>query len=233
MIKSKLIFENGKLHGEVVKFVYENGKLQKKLLESYTNGKLQKSEEFKYNNDSLYRIEGSKYAIQYPFQNTYSYTIEPDRFDTIRTSMYRNIIYNDSSINDDFLTFPSFPHGIRQSIHNNKLITFGEYFLGKKVGVWYSDKACCTDTIAIYERTKSKSNVVAYHIGGKPMIEGSIINHKKEGTWKVYDEYGQLKKSISFENDILNGNSNFYDSNSITKRTYLDGKFISEEVTPK
>ena len=176
-----------------------------------------------------------RYYSEYPYQITYGYVIDPDNFDTLGTSKYININHNYSSnsINDDFVSFPSFPHGKWQLVYDKKLKIQGEYFMGKKVGLWYSNRLCCSDTIAIYNRIKPNSNIIAYHDSGRIMIEGSIIDNKKRGTWKVYNDQGKIIKTITFENDNLNGHSDYYENDTVRRRTYFNGKFINEELIRK
>ena len=232
ILKSELNFLNGKLHGDIIKFTFDKGKLQKRVIEHYNNGTLQKSEELKYSYDKLTKIEGKKYYLQYPFKIKYNYTIDTDNFDTLGTNKYLEIVFN-NSINDDFVSFPAFPHGKWQLVYDKKLKTQGEYFMGKKVGLWYSNRLCCSDTIAIYNDIKPNSNIIAYHDCGRVMIEGSIIDNKKHGIWKVYDNQGKLIKTIAFENDNLNGHSYNYENDNVKRRTYVNGKVLNEVFIEK
>lgn len=230
LLKSELNFLDGKLHGDIIIFVFNNGNLQKKFVKSYNKGTLQKSEEFKYSYDKLYTIEGKKFYLQHPFQITYNYIINPDNLDTLGTSSYFDVnhLSTSNSVFDDFVSIPSFPHGKWQYVNSKELKTTGEYFKGMKVGLWYSKKLCCSDTIAIYDKPKINNNIIAFHENGKPMIEGSIIGNKKQGKWRVFSEEGVLIKSISFENDIISGIAEMYYPSEILRRKYIDGKFINE-----
>lgn len=231
ILKSELNLLGGKLHGDVIKFAFDKGKIQKRVIEHYNNGTLQNSEELKYNFDQLYKIEGKKYYFQYPLKITYHYTIDADNFDTISTSKDFNIDHNNNSnsINDDFVSFPSFPHGKCKLGYDKKRKLEGEYYMGKKVGLWYSNRLCCSDTIAIYDNINISNNTIAYHESGRVMIEGSIVNNKKQGIWKVYDNQGKLIKTMAFENDNLNGHAYSYTNDTVKRRTYVNGKFLNEE----
>ncbi len=235
IIKSELNFYNGKLHGPTTKFLFKNGILHKSFVEDYIHGSLQKKEEFKYIYEKLYTIEGVKYSYQAPFNLKYIYTIDADNHDTLGTSLNVDLNQSDNSKSsyDNIVSLPSFYHGKWQFVHFKNVRATGEYFMGMKIGVWYSNERCCSDTIAIYEKPENNKNIIAYYGNGKTMIEGSIINKKKEGIWKVFSEKGDLTKTFSYKNDILDGNVDINMSSQIIRRTYIDGTLIHEETIKK
>lgn len=42
----------------------------------------------------------------------------------------------------------------------------------------------------------------AFYSNGKTKIEGTFIKGKRQGAWKTYSEFGELRKIITFEDDI-------------------------------
>jgi antitoxin component YwqK of YwqJK toxin-antitoxin module len=47
----------------------------------------------------------------------------------------------------------------------------------------------------------------------KPISTGKLINGRKEGLWKIYDENGILREYNSYKNDTLNGPQITFDKN--------------------
>lgn len=52
---------------------------------------------------------------------------------------------------------------------------------------------------------KKKGKVTTYYEKGKKESSGKVKNYKKQGTWKYWDEQGNLVKTIQFTNDQKNG----------------------------
>lgn len=66
---------------------------------------------------------------------------------------------------------------------------------------------------------------IYYYANGRKHQEGCLVNTKKEGAWKEYNELGWLRFEFNYKNDVKNGGYKvFFENGNINATgTYLNG----------
>jgi antitoxin component YwqK of YwqJK toxin-antitoxin module len=117
---------------------------------------------------------------------------------------------------------------IQQWKDTRNLLYKGQYKNGVPVGTWerfYSDGTLMATTVHVQDTTIV--DVTFYFQDGKSkMSEGRFVKKKKEGVWKLWDEYGAMLSEEMYHDSLLDGVCKyFYESNKPLKiEQFRNGK---------
>ncbi|UTW63840.1 hypothetical protein KFE98_06785 [bacterium SCSIO 12741] len=104
-------------------------------------------------------------------------------------------------------------HGKVTYFFNEQKTSEGYYTRGNRTGTWKSYNIFKKKQ-KLEKETHYFSNdsafIIEYHGDGRARSEGTVVNNKKEGIWRTYDLYDELRSVVHYKNGLKHGNFTDY-----------------------
>lgn len=220
---SKLNEKFGENYLEKGKVVFSNSGDNFEELETILRNQLPLRKAYKVNSDFEDTIIRQIQAIM---EYSATHKVEDGFFETTYIGWMKDIIDKKQFEGFSYYILLSLEEKLGKKLlsHKKDILTFYENYYAKSFWDLFAKRNV--------EHFGEKQDVVIYLEDGMPLVQGPIINGKKEGRFKLFGKDGKTTGELNFSNNELEGIQKYYDDNGNleAEKTFKAGK-LNGKVT--